>query len=189
MKRRKSKKLIVWMILIVIAVIMAIVFVPRIITKSQLRQQLKSGNDYLLLGELSKAKQAYKKALAIDPESVEAYLGLAEIYIEEEQYDRAREQLEKGYSLTGEYALERKIKQVSKKIERRDEGLSIISPTPVPTIQPTVSPVPTTGTPELPTTVSPVPTTGPSIIQNPTTVPTEKPSSTPYPTAAIPAAR
>ena len=189
MKHRKRKKLILCIIPFVIAVIMAMFFVPRIITKTQLRQQLESGDDYLLLGKLSKAKQAYKKALAIEPESTEAYLGLAEVYIEEERFEKALEQLEKGYTLTGEYALERKIRQVKKKVERQDEGLSIISPTPSPTAAPTGTAVAEI-TPS--STVTPVPTNRPNSTQNPTKVPstispipTGKPTRTPTPTAAI----
>ena len=62
--------------------------------------------------EYEKALALYKEILEIDPKSVEAYLGMAEVYVAMGEYEEALKVLEEGYEETGSSKIEKKIEEV-----------------------------------------------------------------------------
>ena len=68
------------------------------------------GDAYALFGEteenLAAALADYEKALELDETNAEAYLGLADVYIRQGDYEKAREILAKGVDKTGSEALQ-----------------------------------------------------------------------------------
>ena len=62
-------------------------------TAAQLKEQLELGQNYLLEMNYEEAVVAFSKAIELDPKSWEAYEGLTNVYIAQEQYDKAYEVL------------------------------------------------------------------------------------------------
>ena len=58
-------------------------------TAAQLKEQLELGQNYLLEMNYEEAVVAFSKAIELDPKSLEAYEGLANVYIAQGQYDEA----------------------------------------------------------------------------------------------------
>lgn len=69
---------------------------------NRLHRHLELANKYLLEMKYDQAIVEFDKVIAIDPMSVEAYLGKAEAYVGLDDYDQAAEILEAGYLATQE---------------------------------------------------------------------------------------
>ena len=67
--------------------------------------ELDEGNAKLDEMEYDDAVAAYNKMLELDPMNVDAYLGLAEVHIRNNEYEEALEIAKKGYDLTGDQRL------------------------------------------------------------------------------------
>ncbi len=63
-------------------------------------------------GDYDKAVENYEKALELDDMSVEAYLGLIEVYIRKNDFDKALEYAKKGFEKTGDERLKEKIDMI-----------------------------------------------------------------------------
>ena len=74
--------------------------------------QLDLGNKYLNELDYEQAIIAYEAAIEIDPMSVDAYLGLADTYINMEDFEKAMEVLQVGYDATGDERLKEKITEL-----------------------------------------------------------------------------
>ena len=61
---------------------------------------------------LSAAKDYYEKALKMDDMCVNGYLGMADVYIRQENYEEALRILEEGYDKTQDEAIQKKIEEV-----------------------------------------------------------------------------
>ncbi len=75
----------------------------------ELQKQLDLGQKYLEEINYEEAVVAFKAAIEIDPMSVDAYLGLVEVYIRTGDFDTALEYAKKGYEMTGDERLKEKI--------------------------------------------------------------------------------
>lgn len=78
----------------------------------RLERMLDLGNKYLEAYDYEQAVIQFNKAIEIDPMSVEAYLGLVEVYIRTGDFDMALEYAKKGYELTGDERLREKIEMI-----------------------------------------------------------------------------
>lgn len=87
----------------------------------RLKRQLDLGNRYLAELNYEEATVAYEAAIAIEPMSVEAYLGLADAYLGKGDYEAAAEKLQRGYELTGDESLKQKLEEVKREIVRLKE--------------------------------------------------------------------
>lgn len=81
---------------------------------------LARGGAYILSGEnpenLSAALADYEQAVELDEACVQAYLGLADVYIRQREYEKALEILREGFGKTGEE------KGIKDKIEEMESG-------------------------------------------------------------------
>lgn len=85
----------------------------------RLRRQLDLGNRYLAELNFEEAIVAYEAAIAIEPVSVEAYLGLADAYLGLGDAEQALAALERGYEVTGDERLKERIDEI-KALEEDD---------------------------------------------------------------------
>ncbi|MGN0325723.1 MAG: DUF6273 domain-containing protein [Lachnospiraceae bacterium] len=75
----------------------------------RLNRNLALANRYLEEVDYEQAIAYFEEAIKIDPKSEEAYLGLADIYIEQEEYGKAAEVLEEGLAQTDSEAIGNKL--------------------------------------------------------------------------------
>lgn len=96
----RSKKILI--IGIVVAFVLAIIFAIVIyqLPVNKLNRALDLGNKYLAEELWEEAKIEFNKAIEIDPNNVEAYLGLAQAYVGLGDVENAIGVLENGYAIT-----------------------------------------------------------------------------------------
>lgn len=109
-KKKKNNKIgVVVVIAIILAIIVAAIFIVMTFVSSgqneQLQEQLDLGKKYLNELNYEQAIVSYEMAIEIDPMSVDAYLGLASVYEEQGEYEKAISVLEEGYDATGNLLL------------------------------------------------------------------------------------
>lgn len=85
---------------VVIAVISIFIFFNT--PGQKVKRQLSLGEKYLNELEYENAIQAYRKALSIDPMAEEAYIGMANAYIAQKDYENALAIIEEGIAMIGE---------------------------------------------------------------------------------------
>lgn len=83
-------------------------------------EQIRSARQYLTEGDYSKVIEAYKAAIELKPENPEAYMALAQAYMENGQYDEAKETARLGFSATRDKRLEELILKLSQSQFVRD---------------------------------------------------------------------
>ena len=103
-KKRKSsagKRVIVAAgILLLLAAVLGIAAVSyRVVARKQYEEQVSLGERYLEELDYEAAIAAFEEAIRIDPKREEAYLGLAEIYIMQGDYEEAEKILDDAYSV------------------------------------------------------------------------------------------
>lgn len=81
-------------------------------TADRWQEQYDLGVRYLSDGEYEEAIIAFNAAIEIDPMQADAYLNLANAYIGMNDFDAAREILERGYELTQSEALKSKLEEL-----------------------------------------------------------------------------
>lgn len=118
LKLRRSKKIpliigaaIAVFLIIVIGVIISIK-VYSTETGTSLQEQLDLGNKYLNELNYEQAIIAYETAIEIDPMGVDAYLGLADTYEKQGNYDKTLEVLQLGYENTKSDLILREIERI-----------------------------------------------------------------------------
>lgn len=77
------------------------------------QEQYDLGVRYLSDGNYEEAVIAFTAAIEIDPKKAEAYLSLANVYIEMDDFDAALEILQRGYDQTGDQSLQDKIDEIN----------------------------------------------------------------------------
>ena len=189
--------------LVTVIIIVVVVFaVPKAAYAKKVREQLDLGEKYLSEMDYESAVVAFKTAIIIDPKVEDAYLGLADAYLEMGEPEKAVEILESAEKeLTSEAITDKQ--KAAKRAKKKQEQEPTNTPTPTKIAEPTEQPIPTedllpTNTP-IPTptdilveilkpTIEPEPTDIPvlPITQEPEPVATSTPmpTSTPVPTKA-----
>lgn len=81
-------------------------------TAARWQEQYDLGVRYLSDGEYEEAIIAFNAAIEIDPMQADAYLNLANAYIGMNNFDAAREILQRGYELTQSEALKSKLEEL-----------------------------------------------------------------------------
>jgi thioredoxin-like negative regulator of GroEL len=76
---------------------------------NKLQKQLDLGTKYLDDMDYEQALVAFEVALDIDPMNVDAYLGIVEVYIRTNEFEKALEVAKEGYETTGDERLKEKI--------------------------------------------------------------------------------
>ena len=142
-------------ILSVLALMLAIT-VPKQVQAQQLAEQLDLGDKYVSELDYEQAIAAYLKAIEIDPKCEEAYLALADIYIEMGELEKAEEILQKAEkALKGDTEKTEEKKEEVQKAKKQREAEAASKPTltsvPELTLAPTDIPEPTPTNTSVPT--------------------------------------
>lgn len=103
-----------------IAVIVAVVLMFSSMgkQKKEYENQVNQGEEYMSDSEYDEAIEAFRKAIDIDEDSEDAYVGLADAYIKNKEYRKAAEVLQQGSKATGG----------KKRIEEKKDELYDIAP-------------------------------------------------------------
>ncbi len=122
-----KKKIIIFfscLVVILLAVIIAcLVYLNHPVTKY--KEQLALGEKYLKELDYEEAVAAFQAAIEIEPRNADAYLGLADAYIELGEVEKALEILEQGYDETGSSELNRYLKKIKRDLEKEEINLEI----------------------------------------------------------------
>lgn len=78
----------------------------------KLQEQLDLGAKYLDDMDYDRALVAFNAALSIEPQSVDAYLGIVEVYIRTNEFEDALAYAKEGYDVTGDERLKEKIDMI-----------------------------------------------------------------------------
>jgi len=100
---------------VLLLVVLGVVITPHIISANKDRkvnEQLEEAQHFLDDLDYEQAIVAYEAVIEIDPMSVEAYLGLADVYVKSDDLDKAIEVLQSGYSATGDERLRSKLDEL-----------------------------------------------------------------------------
>jgi len=127
-KMKFSTKVIIFTIAIILLCAIAILLFINLSSSSKgkdLQEQLELGEQYLSELDYEQAIVAYEAAITIDPQSVDACLGLADTYIALGDYDEALLVLERNYSLSNDSSVAKKINTVKALIDKQN---GIVSP-------------------------------------------------------------
>ena len=95
---------------------------------NRLSRQLDLGNRYLEEQNYEQAIVEFDKAIAIDPMSVDAYLGKAEAYIGMGDLQSALDTLQAGYDLTGDERLKTKLDEIQAQLNQASQLEEIEKP-------------------------------------------------------------
>lgn len=88
---------------------------------NRLTRQLDLGNRYLEEQNYEQAIVEFDKAIAIDPMSVDAYLGKADAYIGMDDLQSALDTLQTGYDLTGDERLKMKLNEINAQLYQNSQ--------------------------------------------------------------------
>ena len=92
------------MAVILIAVVIAVILVMHsndVKKQEEYKQYISQGDKYLEDLDYDKAEDAYLSAINLDPKQEDPYLALADLYLTQEEYDKAIEILKKAEKNTG----------------------------------------------------------------------------------------
>lgn len=110
-KKQKSMKLLVPIIAVVIAIVISLVFVFNRKDTKEYDNRLEQAQKYVEEMDYKRAETAYLEAIKIDSKQPKAYLKLADVYVADEQADKAIKILNKGLKML--------IKTIKKKYVKR----------------------------------------------------------------------
>ncbi|MBP3595452.1 MAG: leucine-rich repeat protein, partial [Lachnospiraceae bacterium] len=190
-KLNKTLLLIVALILGIVLIALLVIFVPKAAKAKSVEKQLSLGEKYLDELDYEQAIASYLAVIEIDPKNEDAYLALADIYMEMGEYEKAEEILEQAEEEILSKDIWEKQQDVEKAIGEAENTpiptatctpIPIATNTPVPTV--TNTPMPTvTNTPVPTVTNTPVPTATNTPVPTATNTPVPTATSTPVPTA------
>lgn len=115
--KRKAGMIAAAVIILVIAAVLAGLWISRGRVSAQVREQLNLGEQYLLEQEYEQAVVAFTEAIALDEKNVEAYLGLAEAYLGLQDEDAALAALRDGYTATKDARLQERIEELEGSVQ------------------------------------------------------------------------
>ncbi len=97
-------------------------------------EQLKLAERYLDELDYDKAIAAYRAAIDIDPKAEDAYLGLAEAYVEKGELQAAVDILKEGLEITESVAMEERLAELERQLaeQKAQEQAKLATPTPTP---------------------------------------------------------
>lgn len=130
-KGKGSKIRIILMLLLLLSVLAAAIIVEeKLVAGNRYEHQISLGEKYLEELDYEAAEAAFRAAAKIDPKQPDAYLGLAKVYVETENFDMAIQVLQEGYTATQDPLLEQQVQEVEKVISREksaDDGIVELS--------------------------------------------------------------
>ena len=115
-KTKKSKKkliisMIVTAIMVAIAVVVLLIYLDNK-NMGEYNAKIDEADRYMEELDYNKAEAVYLEAIEIEPKEPEAYVKTADVYVAQEQYQKAEEILEKGEKQAGGKDIEEKLEQI-----------------------------------------------------------------------------
>lgn len=110
-------KVIIGIVFFIIIVIGVSIISAKNTKSRKLSEQLDLGARYLSEMDYDNAIVAYNIAIEIAPKSVEAYMGLADVYLAKGDYDKTLDILQRGYTQTKAEKISGKISEVKRLME------------------------------------------------------------------------
>ena len=137
-RKKNSRKGLVIAIVAVAVLLIAVgvlIFVMSDSPAKKYEEQLKLAQRYLDELDYDKAIAAYRAAIDIDPKAEDAYLGLAEAYVENGDLQAAVDILKEGLEQTGSVAMEERLAELERQLaeQKAQEQAKLVTPTPTPT--------------------------------------------------------
>lgn len=130
-KKKKSNSVLIGIVVTIctiacVATAIAVsIYVMNDIKRERLEEQLEEAEECYEKMDYEDAIEAYEDAIKIDPESKDAYIGLAEVYVVMKEYEDAIEILEEGYDETESSAIRRKLQEIEELQEQYEARLAI----------------------------------------------------------------
>lgn len=125
-KKQKSMKLLVPIIAVVIAIVISLVFVFNRKDTKEYDNRLEQAQKYVEEMDYKRAETAYLEAIKIDSKQPKAYLKLADVYVADEQADKAIKILNKGLKNVDKDN-QKEIREKKKKIEKQTQNQDVIT--------------------------------------------------------------
>lgn len=126
-KKQKSMKLLLPIIVVVvIAIVMSLVFVFNRKDTKAYDDKLEQAQKYVEEMDYKRAETAYLEAIKIDSKQPKAYLKLADVYVADEQADKAIKILNKGLKNVDKDD-QKEITEKKKKIEKQTQNQDVIN--------------------------------------------------------------
>ena len=97
----------------VVVVLVLVLLANRDAPEKRVARLLDLGNQYLLDLDYEQAIASYDEVLSIEPKNADAYLGLFEAYVRQNDFEAAFDIATKGYELTGDERLKEKIDMIN----------------------------------------------------------------------------
>lgn len=130
-KKKKSNSVLIGIVVTIctiacVATAIAVsIYVMNDIKRERLEEQLEEAEECYEKMDYEDAIETYENAIEIDPESKDAYIGLAEVYVVMNEYEDAIEILAEGYDETESSAIRRKLREIEELQEQYEERLAI----------------------------------------------------------------
>lgn len=120
--KKKTKSIIILATgLVLVIAILAICLGYNSSASVKLKKQLDLGQKYLTEQNYEQAVVAFEAAIEIEPKSPDAYLGLADVYISQNNLEKVSVVLQNGYEQTKDENLKTKLDEVNAEIFRLEE--------------------------------------------------------------------
>ena len=116
--RKKIRTIFAVCAILAAASVFGVVFF-RFQAEKKLQKQLEQGRQYLETQDYEQALVTFYGVLDLRPENADAYLGIVEAKIQEEEFEQAFADAKAGYELSGDERLKEKIDPSSKKFVMR----------------------------------------------------------------------
>lgn len=111
-KKKKNVGILIIVAVVVIALIGCIFFMIANSKSNRIKKKLELAERYMDELEYEQALDLYMAVLDIEPANVDAYLGIVEVYIRQNDFDIALDYAKKGYEITGDERLKEKIDMI-----------------------------------------------------------------------------
>lgn len=126
---KKGKKILIFIVLIMVILLITVngFFVYYLNSPSmQAKEQLELAQNYLLDLEYEQAVAAFDLVIELDPKNMDAYLGLAEAYLQLGKPEKALKTLQRGYDETEDEIFWDMIKELEQQLNREQTDLNIV---------------------------------------------------------------
>ena len=98
--KKKAVILTVCIVLLAAAAVAGFFLVRSLLNRNTYQESISTAEKYVESGNLEQAVVAYQNAIEAQPDDDEGYLGLADVYLQQEEVSSAKVVLKKGYLRT-----------------------------------------------------------------------------------------
>ncbi len=135
-KKKRNTGLVIAVVAVAVLLIAVgvLIFVMADSPAKKYEEQLKLAERYLDELDYDKAIAAYRAAIDIDPKAEDAYLGLADVYVEKGELQAAIDILKEGLEKTENMAMEERLAELERQLaeQKVQEQSKLTTPTPIP---------------------------------------------------------